>query len=190
MESRGDKLLNSPYSMEVVRLLIEGKSPWAIKRFLATKDFPISIEVIFGFRANFFEPLAAIARLELERSLSDRELQESKVLHAKLSRVDSLIELIHKFEIMAHGFETQSKIKTYSQNQSLMQCYDRIKTYRHDLEKARSSEVEKARENAIEEVVQIALDFLKSNPENSKAFIDKVIKRTARSKDLGSGKTE
>ncbi len=172
----GSKLENSSHRDHVATMLLIRKGYSTILRWLDSQDSHVDISTLKEFETNYVSKLDQQVRDRLIQLALTEENQRNQMIinksvHARMSRVESLMLLIAKVEAQVEELESKDNLSPFDRD-THGRCLDRIRYYREQLEKARiESEVEIARVKAIEQVATIALEFLKDKPDAAERFI-------------------
>lgn len=175
----GSKLANSPHADAVTVMLLMRKGYASILRYLDNQKFHVDILTLKEYETNFVSKLAQDVRDVLVKKAQEDENGKqqqliNRAVHARLSRVESLMVLIAKAEDQATQIEEKGNPTSFDR-EFHGRCLDRIRYYRDQLEKARlESEVELERAKAIEAVANVGLEYLKDNPTLAEEFINHV----------------
>lgn len=177
---KGEKIAKSPHAEAVAAMLLLGKGYSRCLEYLESKEMPVSHFTLKQFETNFVFKLAQDVKDALMSKILNEEADKEtklveEVVHAQMSYVDSIIELIGDTERQIQKLDQIEK-PTAHVIDIKGKYLDRIRFYREKLEKARmESEVEIERRKAIELVAGAALVYLKGRPEDAEEFIKTVV---------------
>lgn len=185
---KGEKIAKSPHAETVAAMLLLGKGYSRCLAYLKEVGMPVAHDTVKQFETNFVFKLAQDVRDKLTNKILEEEVKKGnelveEVVHAQLSYVDSVTELIGDSERQIQKLD-QIERQTPQIADIKGKYLDRIRFYREKLEKARlESEVEIERRKAIELVARAALAYLKKRPEDAEEFIKTVESISDRSID-------
>lgn len=175
---RGYKIEKSVYRDEVARMLLTKHGFQATIDWLAGMGFKATEHTLRGFERNYVVSLDQKVKDELiakaQEAADKRDtVVADKVIHAEISRVDSLVHIMAGLQTQIDELEVKTP-KSVFERQTLVACYEQMVEYRSQLEAIRTTtEVEMARTKAIQEIGRLALRYMRDNP-NAGQFIKDV----------------
>lgn len=176
----GNKIEVSPHRDKIAKMLLMKKGYMTILRYMDEIDFHTDLLVLKGFEANYVSHLNNEAReLLIAEEMEQRKARDEKVVsqavHARLSRVESIVNLIEHTEDQITAMELNPRMSPFERD-VLGKYYDKLLYFRGQLEKARTeSEIEIERTKAIKQVAEVAIEYLKGDPNHVDTFIKRVI---------------